>query len=154
YGDTFTGTADNYRTGIGVAELGFKATSTSKYKIGYIRTVTPTSLYKFMGVNRAFIRWDQMAFGRVTLSTQLDGTLLTYGNAVATADDLGQPIMTTSGRMDFNINFKTVLSVEINQNFSVSLSETFTTKISNGETSVGNVGYTSNDIFLRLSGRY
>ena len=95
-----------------------------------------------------------MAFGRVTLSTQLDGTLLTYGNAVATADDLGEPIMTTSGRMDFNINFKTVLSVEINQNFSVSLSETFTTKISNGETSVGNVGYTSNDIFLRLSGRY
>lgn len=79
YGNTFTGTANNLQTVLGQAELSYGFSDTANARLGYVRTVQPTTIYGFMGLDQGYIGYTQQFYGKTNLTLGGEYRLYDFG---------------------------------------------------------------------------
>jgi hypothetical protein len=144
YGNTFIANSDNYTSVIAQFELSYDATSVSRLKAGFLRTVEPTSIFKYVGITRGYASVDQALGQRVLLSLSLQYDDLVYGQPIQNA---GVP----AGRHDSDTLGKIALAFKIKPWIIVSANDSFDVRQSGYRLPVG---YKFNDAFLQLTIRY
>ena len=147
YGNTFMFSGpDNLQTFVGKVELTYNVGDTSRIQVGASRSIQPASYFRWFTMNNLFFRWDQQFSATTLLSISPQFNLF----------DFGPTITNTPGplRRDYQVYVDFTLSQKLAEWLTLSLVDRFDFRISNYVSGLGNVGYTYNDVLLRIDVRY
>lgn len=136
----------NLQTFVGKIELTYNIADTSRLQVGVSRSVQPVSLFRYITLNNAFIRWDQQFSATTLLSISPQFNLIDFGPELV--------LTSNARRRDYQVYVDFTLSQKLAEWFTLSLVDRFDFRVSNYVSSVGNVGYTYNDVLLRIDIRY
>ncbi|MEE8410001.1 MAG: outer membrane beta-barrel protein [Myxococcota bacterium] len=146
YGNTFIGGGDNWQSFVGQAEFNYRATETSRFRAGLVRTVQSTSLFKYFALNRVYLGFDRALSGRMQLSLKVAYNFLSYGIALRGPE---------GRRLDSHITSDITFSYQATEWMILSVEDKLDWRASNYTPEVGpKIGYTNNDFFLRVGLRY
>lgn len=148
YGNTFINSpdGDNWQSFVGQAEFNYLASETTRLRVGALRTVQATSLFKYFALNRAYLGFDQAIGGRMHLGLKLAYNFQRYGIALAGP---------TNPRVDSHVTADITFSYQATEWMTVTLSDKLDWRASNYTQQTGTkIGYTNNDLFLRVGLRY
>jgi hypothetical protein len=146
YADTLI-SGDRLRTVVGQLEGEYSLTGSTKARLGFVRTLLPTSYFKYVAVNRPYGTLEQIIFDNTSLDLRLDYSWLAFGHAVV-PDTLGA----YDKRDDSSVGIELGVEHRLRGWLSVALRERFEKRTSDWAppSSTTKVGYTVNDVTLRL----
>jgi hypothetical protein len=141
YGDTLIST-DNYRTAVAQAELRYEITTNAKLRMGALRDIQPTSLFKYYGQTRGYVEYNHQFFGTTQARLNLAYSYLTYGADVM-ASGQHRVDQVFGGEVSLEHRFREWLSIAAIERPNLRNS----TYVSAGGSKDS---YFQNDVFLRL----
>jgi hypothetical protein len=83
YGNTLADGPDNYQSVIGMVELKYMATRSTKLSLGYRRDVTPASYFSYYGFDRVYLEVAQVFFNKLRLALNGYYEYDSYGKGLA-----------------------------------------------------------------------
>jgi hypothetical protein len=135
-----TGT-DNFASVIGQVELSYTPSSISQVRAGVLRTVEPTSIFKYVGITRVYVGIDQTFLQRFSLNVSAQYDYLSYGQAIPSF--VGLP---AGARRDNDVIGKIGVSYRIKPWIIVTVDDSTDLRWSGYRLPVA---YSFNDVFLR-----
>jgi hypothetical protein len=139
YGDTFS--TDRYRSVAGQAELEYLLSDSGRMRLGYQRTVTPTSFFSWVAIDRTYLTATQLLWGSTEISLSLEYSHLYYGLGVIAPSRRTDDAVT--GSFGVEHHFRGWLSLALFERLDRRMSAW---RAPNGT----KVGYLQNDVFLRV----
>ena len=147
YGNTFVFSGPyNLQTFVGQIEFTYNMSDTSRLQLGVSRTIQPTSYFRYFTMNNAFLRWDQQFSATTLLSISPQFNLFDFGPELIASNN--------AARRDYQVYVDFTLSQKLAEWLTLSLVDRFDFRISNYVSAISNVGYTYNDVLLRIDIRY
>jgi hypothetical protein len=148
YGNTLMSGDDNFSSFVGQLEFNYLFSETMRFRAGALRTVQPTTLFKYFDMIRGYIGYTQAFGGRLQLDLNLAYNYLDFGDAIAQTSGL-------SDRVDNNVTGDVTLSYQVLEWLTVSLTNRLDLRESSGDNPMhAPDSYFTNDFYLRASARY
>jgi hypothetical protein len=150
YGDTFL-SGDSFRSFIGQAEFNYLASETMRLRLGVLRTVQPTSVFRYFSMIRGYVGYDQAVGGSLQLGLKLGYNYLSYGEPGAPFAAAGVP----GGRSDGQITADIFVAYQINEWLTLSVHDRVDQRSTSWAPASGvSPEYFTNDFFVRVAARY
>lgn len=155
YGNTFVNSGgDNFSSVLGQVEFSYEISPTAKTKVGFVRAVQPTGVYKYFSVMRGYGRVDLALGSRVVLGLAGDASLLSFGGEeVVVPVPPGSP-PNPARRQDLQLTGTLDVGYHVTKWLVASIVDRVDSRSSDYNQTTGGVSYFFNDLFLRLEGRY
>jgi hypothetical protein len=148
YGNSFLSDPDatDFSSVIGQAEFNYLFSETMRFRAGALRTVQPTTLFKYFDMIRGYIGYTQAFGGRLQLDLNLAYNYL----------DFAAPVLGPTGnRIDSNVTGDVTLSYQVLEWLTVSACNRLDLRDSSYTNQMGTQdSYFTNDVYLRASARY
>jgi len=122
YGNTLASGPDNYQSVIGMVELKFMATRTTKLSVGYRRDVTPVSYFSFYGFDRVYLEVEQVFFNKLRLALNGYYEYDSYGKGLAPIGGVEPPPRFDNvGGVQLTVGYAIFdwFSIELRNNFEI-----------------------------------
>ena len=152
YGNTLLAEpgAHDKSTVVGLFEVAYAPTETSKLAAGFARSLQPTSMFRYFLTDRPYIKYEQQVADHTQIAVSPEYNIMDFGLPVIAAL---QPAGTPNRRdKDFILNVN--LTQALSEWLTVSIIERLNYRVSNFVTSAGPAGYFFNDVYLRIDVRY
>jgi hypothetical protein len=124
-------------------ELTYRLKETAKLRGGYVRTAEPVALYKYFGLDRAYLRFSQLMWGRTSIEAALEYQHLGFGKAVV-APNTPRTDHAFAAELTVAHSFKNWLTLALVERFELRRSDYRSPDDFSSD-------YTHNDLYMRLS---